>query len=484
MAQIILNSAENSALLQTLQQSDSKVIPSIYSTKEIYAPSATSWFNQSPSQSQAVVAGSTLTYDLNKYGILEQMLFTFSATVGMTPSAADFRACFPSGYIYQLIERIDFLSSSRVISTIFSEDLRAQHSNLSTANLAPIVQSAIGRQSSGQTGNQADTFVAQYCIPIVWGFLKDINTCPNLSFMESCQVRFTFRNPLAVNEINLTTGAQNSAPANTTVAILGGGTSPAGASPSGTFPTLMVRYKQYGEADTAQLLAENYNSEQLNMLSSRCYRENPVGFGVASNASTAVKLQVNVDLKNVDVVKGFYVYVTKTFDGISNGTGAGDNVFLRSANMCYEIESVRMTASGQEICNINTTQNSYMKLTENGYAVNGVAEGTSMVASMTGKDITNLQLYNIYKIQTGLFENDGGGAWSNGWSLREMTNCRIEITLPVFLSNATALTHANKGRIFLPNAGTTQYSVFVVEDCSTILSTASNTGRTVNSLTN
>lgn len=482
MAQIILNSAENSALLQTLQQSDSKTIPSIYSTKEVYAPSATSWFNQSPSQSQAVVAGSTLTYDLNKYGILEQMLFTFSATVGMTPSAANFRACFPSGYIYQLIERIDFLSSSRVISTIFSEDLRAQHSNLSNAHLAPIVQSAIGRQTSGQTGNNADVFVAQYCVPVVWGFLKDINTCPNLSFMESCQVRFTFRDPLAVNEVNLTTGVQQVAPAGTTVAVLGGGTSPTGGSPANTFPTLMVRYKQYGEADTAQLLAENYNSEQLNMLTSRCYRENPVSFSVASGASTTVKQVVNVDLKNVDVVKGFYIFVTKTYDGTSGAPT--DNVFLRSANMCYEIESIRMTASGQEICNINTTQNSYMKLTENGYAVNGVAEGVTQVTLQTGKDINNLQLYNIYKIQTGLYENDGGGAWSNGWSLREMTNCRIEITLPVYLANATGLTHANKGRIFLPANGTTQYSAFVVEDCSTILSTASNTGRTVNSLTN
>ena len=485
MAQIILNSAENSALLQTLQQSDSKVIPSIYSTKEVYAPSATTWFNQSPSQSQTVVAGSSLTYDLNKYGILEQMLFTFSATCSMTPSAANFRVNFPSGYIYQLIERIDFLSSSRVISTIYSEDLRAQHSNLSNAHLAPIVQSAIGRQTSGSAGANATVLVAQYCVPVVFGFLKDINTCPNLSFMESCQVRFTFRNPLAVNEINLTNGLQNPAPAGTTVDILGGGTSPTGGSPTGTHPTLMVRYKQYGEADTAQLLAENYNSEQLNMLTSRCYRENPVGFSVSATSSTTVKLVVNVDLKNVDVVKGFYIFVTKNFDGDSAPPAGGDSLFLRSANMCYEIESIKMTASGQEICTINNTQNSYMKLTDNGYAVNGVAEGTSQIAGMTGKNINNLQLYNIYKVQTGLYENEGGGPWSNGYSLREMTNCRIEITLPVFLANATALSHENKGRIFLPAGATVdQYTAFVVEDTSTILSTASNTGRTVNSLTN
>jgi len=48
MANIQLNSNENSALLQSLNQSESKVIPSIYSTKEIYAPSATSWYTITP----------------------------------------------------------------------------------------------------------------------------------------------------------------------------------------------------------------------------------------------------------------------------------------------------------------------------------------------------------------------------------------------------------------------------------------------------
>ena len=48
MSNIILSSNENSALLQTLNQSESKVIPSIYSTKEIYAPSSTSWYTITP----------------------------------------------------------------------------------------------------------------------------------------------------------------------------------------------------------------------------------------------------------------------------------------------------------------------------------------------------------------------------------------------------------------------------------------------------
>ena len=199
MSQIILNSAENSALIQTLQQSDSKVIPSIYSTKEIYAPSATTWFNQAPTAGQAPSAGSSVTYDLNKYGIAEQMLFTFGfqATYAM-PGAivGNHRLTAPVGYVYELIDRVDFLSSSRVISTIYSEDLRAQHTNLSSAALAPIVQTALGAQYGSLAGaGVTSTLDAEYCVPITFGFMRDINTQPNLSFMESCQVRITFKRP-------------------------------------------------------------------------------------------------------------------------------------------------------------------------------------------------------------------------------------------------------------------------------------------------
>jgi len=489
MSQIILNSAENSALIQTLQQSDSKVIPSIYSTKEVYAPSATTWFNQAPTAGSQPSAGSSLTYDLNKYGIAEQMLFTFSVSASTTipaGGAANDRLCAPVGYIYELIDRIDFLSSSRVISTIYGEDLRAQHTNLSPAAYAPVVQTAIGARFGSQAAVGAlSTLNAEYCVPVMFGFMKDINTQPNLSFMESCQVRFTFKQPQSLYLCD-SAGAVKAAN--------GGGTGigpvvaptfslGSGSGLAGDLPVLQVRYKQYGEADTAQLLAENYNAEQLNMLTSRCYRENPKGFVLQQNVSTEQK--VTIDLRNVDVVKAYYIFVTRDRDA-QPGTEQFTTVAgQRSPFQCFDIQSVKVTASGQEICTITGTQNLYARLTENGHAFNAVAAGV-VDSGLTGTSASALQLNNVFKIQTGLWENDGGGPWSNGWSMREMTNMQIEVTLPPMIASGVAGLYENRGRMEnqASQAEMTRYTLHVVEDCSTILSTASNTGRTVNSLTN
>ena len=494
MSQIILNSAENSALIQTLQQSDSKVIPSIYSTKEIYAPSATTWFNQEPSSGAQPTAGSSLTYDLNKYGIAEQMLFTFAlnATATMPGQLARCLAA-PVGYIYELIDRVDFLSSSRVISTIYAEDLRAQHTNLSHGELGPVVQTAIGAKFGATTAGGAAGLTseinAEYCVPINFGFMKDINTQPNLSFMESCQVRITFKRPAYLfiassnGVIESPTGTStNVSPATLSAA---GVTFSGGAGLSATLPVLQVRYKQYGEADTAQLLAENYNAEQLNMLTSRCFRENPKSFTHTGGAAGVVTHAI--DLRNVDVVKAFYVFVTRDVDQ-GNTEVFTSVVGTRSPQMCFEIQKIRVTASGQEICTINSTQNLYSRLTENGQSINAVASGVALT-SLTGTSADALQLHNVYKVQTGLYENDGGGAWSNGWSMREMTNMRIEVTLPATAPGGagigTVSDYRFRGRIEEQVAGVScNYTIHVVEDCSTILSTASNTGRTVNSLTN
>ena len=72
--------------------------------------------------------------------------------------------------------------------------------------------------------------------------------------------------------------------------------------------------------------------------------------------------------------------------------------------------------------------------------------------------------------------------------MREMTNMQIEVTLPPLIAAGagSADQYENRGRMEdqANQAEMTRYTLHVVEDCSTILSTASNTGRTVNSLTN
>ena len=107
MSNIILASNENSALLQTLNQSESKVITSIYSTKPIFAPSATSWYTIT-AKTGTVASGSSESYDIPKYGIIQQMVFSYDKTVSFTADAA-FSAKIPKGDFFNLIDRVEFL---------------------------------------------------------------------------------------------------------------------------------------------------------------------------------------------------------------------------------------------------------------------------------------------------------------------------------------------------------------------------------------
>jgi hypothetical protein len=61
MASIILQSAENSSLISTIQNSDSKVNPSIYNTKEIYPNSSSTWINIDPQSMSAPSNASSVT---------------------------------------------------------------------------------------------------------------------------------------------------------------------------------------------------------------------------------------------------------------------------------------------------------------------------------------------------------------------------------------------------------------------------------------
>ena len=156
-------------------------------------------------------------------------------------------------------------------------------------------------------------------------------------------------------------------------------------------------------------------------------------------------ISTEINLRNVDVINAFYVFVRA--EAVAQTDGSEDNI-----NNCQEITSITLTASGQEICKIDAQGNYYSRLTENGYSIVPFLENS-------------IKYENVYKIQTGLWENSGGGSWSNGWSARELNNLVLKVEAKT--------DHA-----------TNNYMVYVCETTSTILSTSSNTGRVVNSLVN
>ena len=420
MSNIILSSAENSSLLQTLNQSESKVITSIYSTKEIYAPSATSWYTIT-AKTGNVADGSAESWDIPKYGIIEQMVFSYDKTVNFTAGDGAVTANIPAGDFFNLIDRVEFLSSSRILCTLYSEDILAQLKDLSTDEYSTVSNFLVASATSS-AGAGAKSVNFKGTIPIVFPFLQCKNTCINLSFSEPCQLRVVYRNVAGLSE------------------VVGGTISDV----STVITTkLMLRYKMYSEADNAQLLASNYDSETLNFLTERNYRENPVSF--TAGGAPVVDHKFTMELKNVDVAQNFY-FLVRGPSGQSEGA---------NQNALKEIKRVRLTASGQELCDLSKEQLLYMKLSESGWAVN-----SSYLASQISDPIS---ANNVAKIQTGLWTWNKD-VWTNGWSMREMNNIVAEVYCDV---------DANK-----------KFTCYCQELTSCILSQSSNTGRNIISLSN
>ena len=436
MTSIINNSNSNSALVNTLESSDSMVNPNIYSTKEIYPTSATTWTKNEKSNGTST-NGNSMNFNLNKYGIIEQILLSYTKNLGAvsTGAAASPVTTFASlktGDIFDVIDRIELLSASRVISILTAADLAAQFSNLSTSQYEPIRQTAIAARTSLAVAVAQQAVGASvglnYVCPLVFGFMKDINLQLNSSFLEPLSIRVTF-------------SANAQYPADPITAV-----------PQGTVLTedyitntfLNIRYKSYPEAATAQILASNYSSPELVQVSTRYYDENPV-FQDNDMGGGSVNDTISVDLRNTDCVEAFYIMAR-----IVNANGTFGYPVI--------IKNITYTGSGQEIMNLDELTLPYARLTENGF---------SSSLMRPSDDIANLQ--NVYKIQVGLYENDGGGVLSNTQSLREINAPRIKITLDT--------------KTLSTGAGT-RFRVDVMEDCSAIYSTSSAIGRLSLALSN
>lgn len=421
MSNIILSSNSNSALIQSLNESESRVIPSIYSTKEIYAPYSTNWYTID-STSGNTGDGQAVNFDLPKYGFLQQMLFSYTKNIvnDATGTADTAQHKTPKGDIFNVIDRVELLSSSRILLTKYSEDLIAEFSALSSDQLYAISATAIKEGDEGGTSNSI-----KFVIPLTFFF--DLNTMPNLSFNEPMSLRITFRD---TKQYSVARTASSNAPV---VSV--------------SNPQLMLRYKMYDEADTAQVLSNNYDSEQLNQLIRRQYRENPQSH---AHTGTDTSHTFEIILRNVDVVNEFYALVrSKPTTVVAGAESAAD------VNELAEIQELTLTASGQELCKLTKEQLLYMSLTENGYQTNN-----SNLSTQDG-----VKLSNVNKIQTGLWcHGTGSGKWSNGWSLREMNNVVLSVKCTVAANNT--------------------YTCYVQETTSAIMSTSSATGRTAIALAN
>lgn len=424
MSSVINNSNANSAIVQTLDASVSKRNPQIYSTKEIY-PAHSMTYVKNEKTNGSVTSGNSINFNLNKYGIASQILLHLEKNIltDATPPVGDGTGRLAAGDIFTIIKSIELLSSSRVISTLTSTDLMAQFSDMTQDEYNVVFQKAINIGTGAQALNPGKYV---FVLPLVFGLFKDINTQPNLSFVEPMSLRVNF----GIVD-NHTTAAANSTCALNDLNCY-----------------LQVRYKAYPEASVAEVIDQNYSEPELNQLSTRFYDENSISKTIDASAAevAAATAEVSIDLKNTDAVTDFYVVIRpKAVSGKD----------ANAKNGPFSINSVKFTGSGQDILDLTQDELAYARLTDNGNAVFPLETETSTFG-----------ITDIVKVQTGLLNKY---AMSNCFSLREINAPRITV---------------NYNTPLVASGNTLTYEVSVVEDCLAIYSTSSATGRQVLSLTN
>lgn len=324
MSSIINNSNANSSLINTINASDSKMNPNVYSTKKIYPASAVV-YQKTEKSSGSIAASQTITFDLMKYGIAQQILLCYTKVgAGGTIKSFDF---------LDVIDRIELLSSSKVIDTLTNRDILAQLSDLEYSQYYPISKSLVEARGA------ADSHL--FVVPLVFGFFKDINTNLNLQFNEPMSVRVKF-------------GAH---PSNN-----------AGVASVLTDCFLKLRYKAYNEADYSEVLTQNYSEPELNVMTTGFYDENVAVAVVKNGTKTNGDKGTPIELKNTDCVNSFFISVRQ-----QNTT---------DHSLPLKIARVVMTASGQDIFDLSGEELYFSKLCENGFCIGGASDDTQYVAKI------------------------------------------------------------------------------------------------------
>lgn len=433
MSSVILNSNSNSALVNTLSASASLTNPQVYQTLPLFPPHALTYSQNDPSNGGTPVKSNSTVFQLNKYGIISQILLTYKKSyTNNTGGALTTRIATVQNDFFNCVEKVELLSSSRVISTLTMVDFMAQFSNLPANKMAVIAQNLLKEQevnaAANSLANGATTPEASFTCPLVFGFMKEINTQLNASFLEPLSIRVTW----GTNWDRADNAAAN---------LLGNVVS----------PQLSVRYKNYQEDANAKIISENFANPQLNMLSTRMYDEVREPSALNTAGQVTLDASIEVELKNTECVQSFYVVLLKS----DSTTLAGADTTNPSSFLDpkpHEIKSIEFTGSGQEIVKLDTRQLAYSKLDTDGFSI-GQSE------ALTANGFTN-----VAKFQTGIYHEN---VMSNTISLREINNPRIKVTFD--MDN---------------DANRVRYYAYVVEDCSAIYSITSATGALQVSLSN
>ncbi len=442
MTSVWNNSNANSAIVNTILASPSVQNPSIYSTKEIVPPHAITMSTIQHSAGLAAIAtdNGSFSFQLSKFGIIEQILLTYQKSTTQQSTAQQVVTFGTKpGDIFEAIQRIDLLSSSRVVASLTNETLVAMFSDLTPGQLDPICRAATNERAPANLPTAASGDpqpILEFAMPLVFPLLSEVNTQLNSTFLEPMTIQVHWRETTKVaGTANAATSFINNC-------------------------TLKVRYKNYPEESTSQILASNFAQPELNMLSSTYYQENTLTYTAtaADEAAAAAAVStltlpvrsVTVDLRNTDAVTDFYAIVRRTADSAADTepNEAPLNVFR-----------LRLTGSGQEISDVSAQQLQYSKICDNGFSV----------SSRWGA-VTNYDYETVAKFQCGSYDDskDGHAAMTNCLSLREVNAPQMQ----VFFQLPDGVADGNT------------FTITIVEKCLAIYAVSSATGRMTLALSN
>jgi len=425
------NSNNSSALVNTLLGSDSVYNPNIYSTKPIVPPHALTYSKMTPSNGSIIQAGSTTNFQVNKYGIISQMLLSYDKRVKNT-GAANVTCVIPQSDLLSVIEKIELMSSSRTISTLTRFDLAAQISDLPEDKTHSMKSSAYDPRSD--VGGLTSDVVNKYTLPLVWGLLQNQNTQLMGNFLEPISIKVTWGANL---DTLFTSSAEDATLVPTTSEL----------TTAIENCTLTVRYVNYPEESYAKILANNFSRPSLNQLSTKYYDENRVTRSVNAAANG---ISMTCELKSTECVESFYFMLFRSEVG---GAALGSTGPIRKF-VPHQIESVKFSGSGQEFFNLDREELEYAKLGKDGFSW-GQSKETDNLSKFTHIKKFQMGCYDSYQLE-------------NTLSLREVNNPLLEITF----------NHIPTGTNYY------EYTLVVVENCSAIYAISSATGAMNISLSN
>jgi hypothetical protein len=377
MSNAILSSNANSSLINTLLSSESTRNPNVYSTKQITPPYASTYSKCIP-QTMSVSSGSPQSYNLMKYGFIQQVLFTYEKEYTAAGVVNEDQVIFSANDCCRVIDEIELLAAGRLVSMIRGDSLFAMFSDLSESESIPVRASATGQRATATALASGGKFTARYCVPIVFPQFESIDTQLNAQFLENLSINIKY---------GTITNTEQGAGTATIV-------------PESMY--MRVRYKSFDESQMSQILSANYDAPQLAQLSSRWYDEAPQ----THTATAADKQEVTVKLANTDCVEDFFVVA-----------------YTAAKNTPYApvvIDSVRLEASGQVLTELNAEELLYSRLSDNGWA-----SCQDLASSGTGR--------HVAKLQVGL---DTSHILSNCLSMRELNSPQMVVTL-TGLTNGT-----------------------------------------------